>query len=103
METRHHCYLEMLKLIVVLLGYLTPYPRNVETLWPERVPFRLIQHLQKTDHFTASCLNSPFIKPLILCILAVKHIVSFDVSGKLGRSPGLCQRNKSLSFSNRPC
>lgn len=47
---QHHCYLEMLKLIVNSLAYLTAYPKDVETRWPANTPASLLKQLSKTDN-----------------------------------------------------
>jgi hypothetical protein len=50
LEPRHRTYLEMLKLIVNSLAYLTAYPKDIETTWPERTPASLLKELGKTDN-----------------------------------------------------
>lgn len=47
---QHRCYLEMLKLIVNSLAYLTAYPKDVETKWPGNTPSSLLKQLAKTDN-----------------------------------------------------
>lgn len=46
----HRTYLEMLKLIVNSLAYLTAYPKDVETTWPKNTPAHLRKELGKTDN-----------------------------------------------------
>jgi hypothetical protein len=50
LEPEHKCYLEMLKLIVNSLAYLTAYPKDVETKWPGNTPPTLLKELGKTDN-----------------------------------------------------
>ncbi len=47
---QHRCYLEMLKLIVNSLAYLTAYPKDVETQWPAKTSASLLKQLAKTDN-----------------------------------------------------
>lgn len=49
-DRRHHCYLEMLKLIVNSLAYLTAYPKDVETNWPANTPPGLLKQLGMTEN-----------------------------------------------------
>lgn len=50
LEPMHRTYLEMLKLIVNSLAYLTAYPKDVETTWPKSTPAHLLKELGKTDN-----------------------------------------------------
>lgn len=47
---KHRCFLEMLKLIVNSLAYLTAYPKDVETRWPANTPPSLLKQLAKTEN-----------------------------------------------------
>lgn len=47
---RHRVYLEMLKLIVNSLAYLTAYPKDIQTTWPAKTPPSLLRELDKTDN-----------------------------------------------------
>lgn len=50
LEPMHRTYLEMLKLIVNSLAYLTAYPKDIETRWPKNTPSHLLKELGKTDN-----------------------------------------------------
>ncbi|MEO3690052.1 hypothetical protein [Roseateles paludis] len=50
LEPMHRAYLEMLKLIVNSLAYLTAYPKDVETVWPKNTSAHLLRDLAKTDN-----------------------------------------------------
>jgi len=50
MAPQHKSYLEMLKLIVNSLAYLTAYPKDIETQWPANTPAHLLKDLSKTDN-----------------------------------------------------
>jgi hypothetical protein len=50
LEPMHRTYLEMLKLIVNSLAYLTAYPKDVETTWPRNTPAHLLKDLSRTEN-----------------------------------------------------
>ena len=50
MAPQHQSYLQMLKLIVNSLAYLTAYPKDIETNWPANTPAHLLKELTKTDN-----------------------------------------------------
>jgi hypothetical protein len=50
MAPQHQSYLQMLKLIVNSLAYLTAYPKDIETRWPANTPAHLLKELAKTDN-----------------------------------------------------